>query len=211
MLRQVWILGILLALILDAKFVVKPALAQVLNAQIQQRTLYGNIEETIPPIAPQRLQDRAQRVMLYGNVQAENLPTVMVRLNPEDPELRALKPKDESQSQQFELNADHGQRLWGVLGAQWNQDSGRILRIYEGAICAEVGLRVGDYIVQNSGRPFCGQLEQARDRGIPGTLIYLTVSRNGSLINLVIPRTDVRLLSNFCGYYNMLSDQAQVW
>src|SRR5271170_1430937 len=163
--RQILILAILLALLVDFKFVVKPALAQVREAQAAQTMLYGQVETGIPT-APQRqaLNGGVTRVCLQPNAGLTPLTAERAR----------------TASPMFQLDADHGQCVWGVLGARFDIRTGRIIQIYNGALCIDAGLREGDRIILHEGRDFDGWQERARDRGTPGTIINLTVSRDGN-------------------------------
>ena len=179
----------------------------------------------MPPVAPRRLYPLypvavntsntcpSENNLLRSSV-SDTMPPMLLR------KLCPLTPNS-GNSRTYPLNANHGQAFMGVLGCQVTQgnwfDAPRILCIFPACDLNNLDVQVGDQITNIDGHHLLdgGDLVR-RAVGVPGTIMNLTISRNGVKRTFPVRRIDARTVAQYdsqigSNHYHEVAAMTRSW
>jgi C-terminal processing protease CtpA/Prc len=173
------------------------------SSTIAADLLQGNVEKTeikeqSPPSPPQR--------ELKGNTSQQD--------NSLSAQQAIASPADTVTSNPTSgAHAEGGEEAYGCLGAAIEFFSGTITRIFPNSDLNRFGIQPGDRVLSINGHSYATSplASQEECRGIPGSLLPITIIHDGHALDLTVKRTDVRQLAPFASYFKFWADQTKQW
>ncbi len=193
------------------------------SARCDDAILTDTANSAMPPVAPQRspvLNGRAQSSVYaaqtqYDALRAGTAPMTGIErpfLSSDLSEPGNSNPKFDPTQFSVRLPSEqHGQELFGVLGAKYNLANCDVLEVYPRSHAFVYGLQVGDRVLEIDGQPCNGMNMQGLCRGVPESIVNLVILRRGEVLHFSIPRTDSRLLANDTNYFASQAQRTRFW
>ena len=179
-----------------------------LRGQAEDNLLQASASETMPPIAPPR------RLYPLYPVAASNYSDTMspmvVRFVGQQ-----LRPTSDN-NRNYSFNDNHGEAPMGCLGAEvvtgnWLQPP-TIITILPGSDLNNFDIQVGDQITNVDGHHLIdGHDLERRSVGVPGTIMNLTISRNGVKRVFSVKRIDARTVAQYDPHFQDVANMTRSW